>query len=89
MWMQQVAPGGVQLVSCYLFDTEQGTGRNADLLARALQAGRAYGCPWIIGLDAQEEPLDFLKWAAPLIDKAQGTIVHSDDPTHVPVVGIS
>ena len=89
MWLQQVAPGGIQLVSCYLHDVEHGTTRNAELLARALLAAKALGCPWIIGLDAQEEPQDLLKWAAPLVDRAHGTIVHSDDPTHVPGAGTS
>ena len=89
LWVQQVVPCGVQLLSCYLHDAEQGTTRNVDLLARALSTARSYGCPWIIGLDAQEEPGDLLKWAAPLIDRAQGTIIHSDEPTHVLGVGAS
>ena len=87
LWVQQVAPGGIQLVSCYLFDTEQGTARNVDLLTCALRAAQASGCPWVVALDAQEDPLEFLRWAAPLIDKARGTVVHPDEPTHIPGVG--
>ena len=37
IWVQQVAPGGVLVISCYLHDGEQGSVRNLELLAKALQ----------------------------------------------------
>ena len=52
-----------------------------------MEAAKASGCPWIIGLDAQEEPADFLKWAAPVIERDNGTIAPSGQPTHFPGVG--
>ena len=89
LWIQQVAPGGIVLLSCYLHDVEHGSVRNAELLARALEVARSSCCPWIIGLDGQEEPCDLLRWAAPMIDRANGTLVHPDAPTHVPGAGVS
>ena len=87
LWVQQVAPGGVLLLSCYLHDVEHGSVRNAELLEKALVTAKSSGCPWIIGLDAQEEPQDLLRWAAPMVDRASGAVVHPDAPTHVPGVG--
>ena len=54
LWLQQVVPTGVMLISCYLHDVEHGSARNAELLIRAVEAAKASGCPWIIELDAQE-----------------------------------
>ena len=87
LWMQQVAPGGVVAVSCYLHDSEGSSGRNVELLSCALRTARKSGCPWILGLDAQQEPKDLLKWAAPMIDRAEGSVVAPCEPTHFPGVG--
>ena len=87
VWLQQVAPGGIMVVSCYLHDVEHGSARNVELLLRALAVASNSGCPWVLGLDAQEEPDDFLKWAAPVVEKCSGVIVAPHEPTHYPGVG--
>ena len=88
-WIHQIAPGGVMVLSCYLHDSEQGTARNLELLVHALQDARESGCPWIIGLDAQQPPTELLKWAAPAVDRADGVIAAPSAPTHFPGVGCS
>ena len=65
-------------ISCYQHDVEHGSARNAELLIRAVEAAKASGCPSIIGLDAQEEPADFLKWAAPITNRGNGNIASPD-----------
>ena len=87
IWLQQVAPGGIMVVSCYLHDVEHGSARNVDLLIKALSVAADSGCPWVLGLDAQEEPEDFLKWAAPVIERCNGVIAAPSAPTHYPGVG--
>ena len=89
LWVQQIAPGGVLVLSCYLHDGEECSVRNLELLSEALQVARASGCPWIIGMDAQQPPEDLLKWAAPVIDRADGVTAAPDAPTHFPGVGCS
>ncbi len=43
--------------------------------------------PWMVAADCQEEPDDFLKWAAGPIQRAGGKIVSAAEPTHYPAVG--
>ena len=77
------------MISCYLYDGEQGSSRNVELLARAQQVAKASGCPWLIGMDGQQQPSELLKWAAPLIDRADGAIASPAEPTHFPGVSCS
>ena len=71
-WVQQVVPGGIYLASCYLHEREGGTERNRQLLSNLLVKLRASRCPWILGLDAQQEPTELARWAAPLLEKVGG-----------------
>ena len=87
LWLHQVAPGGICLISCYLHDGEGSSTRNVELLAHALRTAKLSGCPWVLGLDAQQEPKVFLDWAAPMIDRAEGSVVAPNEPTHYPGVG--
>ncbi len=86
-WIQELVPCGFMAASCYLHTLEGGTARNVEILTRGLGIMKASGCPWIVALDAQQHPPDFLKWAAPAIERAGGTVVHADEPTHYPGVG--
>ena len=88
-WAQGVLPCGVYMASCYLHDMEGGTERNILLLASLLGKLRATRCPWIIGLDAQQEPNEFARWAGPLLAKVGGRIVSAGCPTFFPGVGRS
>ena len=87
LWLQQVAPGGILIVSCYLHVGEASSSRNIELLSHALRTARTSGCPWVIGLDAQQEPNDLLSWAATMVDRAEGTVIAPCEPTHFPGVG--
>ena len=87
LWIQQVVPGGILLVSCYLYDGEGCSIKNLEVLSQALRVAKASGCPWLVGLDAQQEPGELLKWAAPIVDRAGGAIVAPAEPTHFPGVG--
>ena len=84
-----MVPCGFMAVICYLHAGKGSTGRNILLLAKACEGVKATRCPWIMGLDAQQNPKDFSKWAAPLIEKARGAIVSPTEPTHVPGVGMA
>ncbi len=86
-WVQELVPCGFMAASCYLYTMEGATARNLALVAKVLGKLKASGCPWIVGLDAQQEPRDFLAWAAPIVERAGGTVVHPDSPTHFPGVG--
>ena len=68
---------------------EASSGRNIELLSHALKTARASGCPWVIGLDAQQEPKELLNWAAPIVDRADGSFAAPSEPTHFPGVGQS
>ena len=87
LWIQQVAPGGILLVSCYLYVGEGSSNRNVELLSHALRIARMSGCPWVMGLDAQQEPSELLKWAAPMVDRAEAGVFAPSEPTHFPGVG--
>ena len=84
-----MVPCGFMAVSCYLYTVEGGTKRNLHLLAKAFEGVRAARCQWVMGLDAQQNPDEFSKWAAPLIEKAGGAIVSPAEPTHVLGVGMA
>ena len=87
LWLQQVVLGGVCLVSCYLYVGEGSSNRNIELLSHALRTAKLSGCPWVLGLDAQQEPQELLAWAAPMIDRAEGGVFAPSEPTHYPGVG--
>ena len=87
LWVQNVVPCGIYLASCYMHDSEGGTQRNLALLAEVLGRLQATRCPWVVGLDAQEEPDEFVKWAGPLLNKVGGKIVATGKPTFFPGVG--
>ena len=72
IWVQGIVPCGFIAVSCYLHTVEGATGRNVQLLAKAFEGIKGSRCPWILGLDAQQEPRDFLAWAAPMVEMAGG-----------------
>ena len=40
----------------YLWHTERGTFRNREVLGRALRGMVESGCPWIVGMDANDTP---------------------------------
>ena len=84
IWVQELIPCGFMAVSCYMYTAEGATERNVQILAKALEGVKAARCPWVMGLDAQQEPEQFLRWAAPMIEKAGGTVVAPKEPTHVP-----
>ena len=86
-WLQHIAPGGVMLASVYMWHTEGGTPRNTELLQKTLQAVTVTGCPWIVGLDANDTPAGLASWAAPLLAKAGGRIVSTGVPTNYPSEG--
>ena len=82
-----MVPRGIYVASCYLHDNEGSTERNLELLAHLLAKLKAARCPWVLGLDAQQEPQELVKWAAPLLDNVWGKIVNADDATLHPGVG--
>ena len=63
---------GIYIASVYLHDSEGGTQRNLELLVGVLGRLQVTRCPWLVGLDAQEEPDALLRWAGPLSFQVQG-----------------
>ena len=89
IWVQQIVPCGVFMASCYLHDSEGGTARNLELLAGVLGRLKATRSPWIVGLDAQQEPSELLRWAGPLVNKVGGKVVQPPQDTFFPGLGRS
>ncbi len=87
VWIQELVPSGFMAASCYLHTREGATARNLALLSKALGDLKATRCPWLLGLDAQQEPDQFLRWAAPAIERAGAKVFFPKEPTHFPGVG--
>ena len=86
-WLMHVVPCGVMVSAVYLWHTERGTQRNTELLGRALRGMVESGCPWIMGMDANDTPRGLEEWAGGMIEKAGGRIVCQKEATHYPAVG--
>ena len=71
-WLQQGAPCGLMVGALYLWHTEGPSPRNISLLNRAFGSLLETGCPWVIGLDANDAPRGFETWAKRAIEKAGG-----------------
>ena len=80
---------GIYIASVYLHDSEGGMQRNLELLVGVLGRLQVTRCPWLVGLDAQEEPDALLRWARPLLARVGGKIVCSGESTFFPGVGHS
>ncbi len=87
LWLQSVVPSGILALSVYFYHSEKGSHRNMSLLCRALEVAHAARSPWLIAADYQEEPDEFLKWAAGPVQGAGGRIVSANEPTHHPAAG--
>ena len=87
LWIQDLLPSGVMLLSIYLWHSEGHTDRNVRLLCRALEEANIAKGPWIQAGDFQQDPDDLLKWAAPLLDKAGAKIVCTKEATNTPGEG--
>ena len=68
--------------SVYLWHTEGGTARKVDVLQKTLKAVVAPGCPWIIGMDANDTLDGLAAWASPLLNRAGGHIISTQEPTN-------
>ena len=87
LWVQQVVPCGILVISVYLFTGEGPTPRNRAIMGQALMTASVSGSPWIIGGDFQDSPQDIMEWAQDMMEKAGGRIVSTDEPTIYPSVG--
>ena len=56
-------------------------------IAAVLGRLQATTCPWIVGLDAQQEPSELLRWAGPLLSKVGAKIIRTKQPTFFPGAG--
>ena len=87
LWVQDILPCGVTMLSVYMWHSEGHTDRNVRLLCRALEEARLSKGPWLLAGDFQQEPNDLLKWAAPLLEKVGGKVVCTEEPTNRPGTG--
>ena len=87
LWVQQVVPCGVLVISVYLYTGEGPTPRNRAIMGQALMAARSSGSPWVIGGDFQDAPQDIFEWAQDMVEKAGGKVVSTVEPTIYPSVG--
>ena len=86
-WIQQGPPCGIMVASLYLRHTDGPTERKSHLLNRALWVTVEAGCPWVIGLDANDTPEGFGTWAKMPIGRAGRRLVHQVEATHFPGEG--
>ena len=88
VWVQQIVPCGALLISVCFYTGEGPSPRNTAIMSRALQVAGNSGVPWVIGGDFQDTPQEIAQWAGEAIDRAQGRIIHGDEPTVYPSVGV-
>ena len=87
IWVQQVVPCGVLMLSVYLFTVEGPSPRNVELLGEALRVARACGSPWILGGDFQDAPQEDEAWAGAMVEKAGGKFFFGEEPSVYPSNG--
>ena len=87
LWVQDILPCGVTILSVYMWHSEGHTDRNVRLLCKALEEAKRSKGPWLLAGDFQQEPHDLLKWAAPLVEKVGGKVVCTEQPTNRPGAG--
>ena len=84
LWVQAAIPGGLLVVSVYLWHSEGLTARNRDILNGALGAVAAHGGPWVIVGDFNYQPARLAEELGPSLEKAGAVILAPDRPTHYP-----
>ena len=86
-WVQKIVPCGVVAITAYLYTCEGPSPRNIQIIARALQAAKECGSPWMLGADFQDGPEALKKWAGKMVEHAGGRWVYTDEPTVYPSTG--
>ncbi len=81
-WIDAVVPGGLLLLSLYLWHGEGLTPRNLRLLESAGAVIKRHGAAWTLGADANMSPDELLRDAGDWLDKIGGTVVAPDKPTY-------
>ena len=84
LWVQAAMPGGILVVSVYLWHSEGLTPRNRSILHAVLAAVVAHGGPWLIVGDFNCQPSLLAEAFEPALRKAGAVILATDCPTHYP-----
>ena len=88
LWVQAGIPGGMLVVSVYLWHSEGMTSRNLDILLTALAAVKAHGGPWLIVGDFNCPPSVLQNALHPTLSAAGAVVVSTSTPTHYPGGGL-
>ena len=87
-WIQAGPDTGMIFLSVYLHHTEGASLRNKSILKRAISVAHGYGCPWIIAGDFNADPEHILAHWFEALERSNGYIVATKEPTHSPTNGI-
>ncbi len=88
IWLDAATPGGILLMSAYLWNREGMTPRNVAILEAAIAEARAFGGPWLLGGDFNVDP-DLICGNIEWLARANVAVLAPATHTHFPGKGDS
>ena len=89
LWVQAGIPGGMLVLSAYLWHSEGMPTRNQEIVFATLAAAKAYGGPWLLVGDFNHAPAALEHSMAAALKAAGATVISTHTPTHFPGGGLT
>ncbi len=87
VWADVAIPGGLLVLSMYLYNSEVGSERNVQIVTAALALAKSHGGMWILCGDMNCTPTEFTTHYGWLLERASSRLATSGEPTMFPGVG--
>ena len=84
LWVQAGIPGGMLVLSAYLWHSEGLTARNLRIILTALAAAKAHGGPWVLAGDFNNPPSVIEHGMSAALKAAGAAVIATKVPTHYP-----
>ena len=84
LWVQAALPGGILVMSAYLWNSEGLTTRNRELITAALASAKSHGGPWILLADFNNTPESMHDGLGAVLAAAGAVIFSPKSPTFYP-----
>ena len=84
LWVQAAIPGGLLVLSVYLWHTEGASSRNVEIILRALSIARNHGGPWAMLGDFNCSLGELASAMGAALQAAGAVIISTREPTHYP-----
>ena len=84
LWVQAGIPGGMLVLSAYLWHSEGMTSRNIGIILHAFAAVKAHGGPWVIVGDFNNPPSVLERAMGTALKAAGAVVIATKEPTHYP-----